>query len=349
MTELEQAISEKFHRPYAVFTGNGTTAMYLAFQALELQAKKVLFPGISCTNPVNAAIFAGYEVDFCDINLKDYTIDTDELERLLRTGQYGIVVPTHIYGHRYDGEKVRDLCREYQAVLFEDAAQSFYVSELSDLSVMSFGHTKVCDTPLGGGVILTADAHLAEKIAGGRMKLEDKQSLPDTLFDEYRERYYAITKAGLTWEERNKRLRELQLDSRQYFIYDLQDNPAIIKELKVLEETVENRRQKALIYENELQKPYVIQAKKDDLFCWRYTFLYKGNRDELLKRTRERDIDISSWYVSLAGIYKGEHLKNSDELEKRVVNLWVDASHGVKKIREDIASINRIMEEEYAG
>ena len=55
MTELECVIRDKFHKRYAVFTGNGTTAMYLAFQALGMQEKKVLYPAISCTNPVNAA------------------------------------------------------------------------------------------------------------------------------------------------------------------------------------------------------------------------------------------------------------------------------------------------------
>ena len=68
MTELECVIRDKFHKRYAVFTGNGTTAMYLAFQALGMQEKKVLYPAISCTNPVNAAIYARYNVDFCDIN-----------------------------------------------------------------------------------------------------------------------------------------------------------------------------------------------------------------------------------------------------------------------------------------
>lgn len=40
MTELEKAICRKFGVKYGVFTGNGTTAMFLAFMALEMQKKK---------------------------------------------------------------------------------------------------------------------------------------------------------------------------------------------------------------------------------------------------------------------------------------------------------------------
>lgn len=99
MTDLETTICQQYGVKYGIFTGNGTTAMYLAFCALGLQKKKVIFPAISCTNPVNAAIFAGYEVEFCDVQLKDYTIDLIMLNEMLSTGKYGIVVPTHIYGH----------------------------------------------------------------------------------------------------------------------------------------------------------------------------------------------------------------------------------------------------------
>ena len=193
MTDLETTICQQFGVKYGIFTGNGTTAMYLAFCALGLQKKKVIFPAISCTNPVNAAIFAGYEVEFCDVQLKDYTIDVSALEQMLRTGKYGIVVPTHIYGHRYNEAELRRLCGSYGAVLFEDAAQSYYIGEM-DVAVMSFGHTKVCETSLGGGIALTNDYELAKKIRSQKMNLCKSYNPVMQLFDQYREKYYRIVR-----------------------------------------------------------------------------------------------------------------------------------------------------------
>lgn len=347
MTDLETTICQQFGVKYGIFTGNGTTAMYLAFCALGLQKKKVIFPAISCTNPVNAAIFAGYEVEFCDVQLKDYTIDVSALEQMLRTGKYGIVVPTHIYGHRYNEAELRRLCGSYGAVLFEDAAQSYYIGEM-DVAVMSFGHTKVCETFLGGGIAFTNNDELAKKIQSEKKNLHDSYKPVTNLFDQYREKYYKIVRENTDWKERNTKLRELQLDSKKYFVFDLDNNEEIYNELKNLEETVRLRRKKVELYQQCLNDKFVLKPEVEDLFRWRYTFLYKGNRDRLLNRAREQGIDISSWYYSLAGIYQGRHLKNADILENQVVNLWVDETHSIENIKQEINTLNGIMEEEYA-
>ena len=69
---------------------------------------------------------------------------------------------------------------------------------------------------------------------------------------------------------------------------------------------------------------------------WRYTFLYKGNREILLDKARAKGIDISSWYPSLSDIYLGHTLKNASYIEKQVVNLWVTEDHSEKRIITEI-------------
>lgn len=44
MNHLEEQLCSIYKRKYGVYTGNGTTAMYLAFEALGLQDRKVVFP-----------------------------------------------------------------------------------------------------------------------------------------------------------------------------------------------------------------------------------------------------------------------------------------------------------------
>lgn len=348
MTDLEKEICEKFGAQYGIFTGNGTTAMYLVFRALELQEKGVVFPAISCTNPVNAAIYAGYQVDFCDIRLDDYTIDIQKLEAMLATRKYGIVVPTHIYGHRYDEQAVRRLCNRYGVILFEDAAQSFYIGDM-DVSIMSFGHTKVCDTPLGGGIAFTNSNSLAEKIREERNKLRVLTISATELFDVYRKRYYGVVGTIGKWEKRNSCLKVLQMESKEYFIFNLIDNPVINDELRRMDDIIKDREEKAMLYQIGLDDKYVNKPVVKDLFRWRYTFLYKGNREILLREARKQGIDISSWYYSLAGIYKNQHLENADIVENQVVNLWVDNTHSICQIKKEIFELNRIMKEGYNG
>ena len=348
MTNLEKIVCETLKASYGAFTGNGTTAMYIAFRALALQNKKVLFPAISCTNPVNAAIYAGYEVDFCDVRLSDYTIDVDKLEEMLRTGAYGIIVPTHIYGHRYAEQKINYIARKYDVVVFEDAAQSYYIGD-ADVSVMSFGHTKVCETPMGGGVVLTNDLELGNKIRYEKSLLCKEKCTAESLFDAYRERYYGIVNETDNWDLRNEQLKELQMQSRKYFIFDMDANPIIVPMLKRLDGIIKNREEKTKLYENRLNSAYITKAETTSMCRWRYTFLYKGNRKFLLEQARKRGIDISNWYYSLAGIYKGQHLKNADEVENQVVNLWVDELHSTEQIIKEIEVLNEIMEDDYEG
>lgn len=346
MTYLEKKICDKLKVSYGVFTGNGTTAMYLAFKALGMQEKKVLFPAISCTNPVNAAIFAGYEVEFCDVCLADYTMDVVQLENMLQTGEYGIIVPTHIYGHRYAQEEINRIAKKYQVLVFEDAAQSYYLGN-ADVAVMSFGHTKACETPLGGGVALTNSKELEEKMRYEKERLVPLDGSAIEAFDQYREEYYDIVRKSPDWSIRNQRLRELQQQSWKYFIYDLDENDQIILSLNRLKEVVQLREEKVKLYEERLNNQYIIKANTKNMFRWRYTFLYRGDRDFLLNQARNRKIDISSWYFSLAGIYQGKHLKNADKVEKQVVNLWVDESHSSEQICKEIKILNEIMEEDY--
>lgn len=346
MTELEKIICKKFKVKYGVFTGNGTTAMYLAFLACKKQHKKVVFPAISCTNPVNAAIFAGYEVDFCDVNCVDYTIDLQELEKMLRTDNYGIMVPTHIYGHRYNEIKVRELCDKYNVTLFEDAAQSYFVGDM-DVSVISFGHTKAYETLNGGGIALTNNRQLYEQMVREKLQIININDISNNAFDEYRNRYYDIVRNNGNWEKRNKALRELQLDSKRYFIFDLSDNSDVLPKISNSNEIIDLRRKKTQLYEKYLNEKYVIKPNVSDAYRWRYSFMYRGDRDYLLIKTREEGIDISSWYFSLAGIYKNEHLVNADKIESQIVNLWVDDSHSLEQILNEINIINRIMEEDF--
>ena len=346
MHDLEKKICQYFHKSYGIYTGNATSAMYIAFKSLKMQEKKVIFPAISCTNPVNAAIYAGYDVDFCDVQLSDYTIDLEKLEKMLKTNMYGIIVPTHIYGHFYNREKVNNLAQKYNVIVFEDAAQTYCVGE-ADISVMSFGHTKIYETVLGGGIVFTEDKELFENMYKERKKLLSYNHITKEYANLYREKYYNIIKKQFDWKSRNKELRELQLNSKESFIFNMEINPYIQDKLENADEIIKEREEKVRLYEQKLDNNLVIKPTTPSLSRWRYTFLYKGDRDFLLMQSRKNNIDISSWYLSLNGIYNGKHMENADQIENQVVNLWIDEKHSIEQIQREIKILNKIMENDY--
>lgn len=343
MNKFETRLSEIFKKE-CVFTGNGTTAMYLAFKALNRQCKKVLFPAITCTNPVNAAIFAGYSVDFCDVTLSDYTIDCDMVEKMLQTGEYGIMVPTHIYGHKYDMERLWSISKEHNVIMFEDAAQTNEIG-IADLSVMSFGHSKTYETSGGGGAIFSDDKELLQNIRREKQLLPVKKNGYENEFRQYCNRYYEIMNSSCSDNEKRKEMLQLQVSSKELFLFDLEKNELILNQNFT---QIDNMRKlKSREYYCKLENSKIIFPDSGvlDNVLWRFSFLYKGDRDALLKKVREKNIDVSSWYPSVSRIYTGKNLVNASIIENQVVNLWIDEQHSLNQIKKEIEIMNEVMEE----
>lgn len=345
MNDFEKNLANYYGKKNCVYTGNGTTAMYIAFKALNRQDKKVLFPAISCTNPVNAAYYAGYEVDFCDVNLKNFTMNIDMFRELLEEKDYGIVVPTHIYGNKCDMDSIHELCRNRDIVIMEDAAQTYEVSK-ADISIISFGHTKMFETPDGGGIVLVEDDELARRMEEIRDGIKDKDVNYERQFDEYRNRYYAIIKSNDSDALKNKNMRRLQKESKDIFVFDNKNSKRnetqIIDALQNKKEVLVERKRKKELYDELLDSEYVRKAFNSD-YLWRYSFLYSGDRESLLSEVRKQGIDISSWYPSLSEIYKDEVLPNALVVQNQVVNLWVSKEHSIEQIKKEIEVINEIL------
>ena len=347
MTELEQELCKIYGKKYSVFTGSGTTAIYLALKALGAEHKKIIFPAISCTNPVNAAIAAGCEVDFCDVNLSNYTMDLEYLSTMLEKEKYEVVVPTHIYGHFCNMSDLKIICERHNIKILEDAAQTSYLSG-GDISITSFGHTKIYETQCGGGAAFTDNIELYLKMKEIVGLLPLKPYDINDRFNKYREEYYKIVHSKDNTDKKNIKMRELQINNAFSFIYHMDENSQLLQRLYYKDEINKMRQTKQLIYCSNLNKRYIripnVQFDKE--VVWRFSFLYLKDRDKLLENVRKLNIDISNWYPSLAMIYKNQKMKNADIVSNEIVNLWVSEEHNVEQIIEEIEQINRCMEEE---
>lgn len=346
MDNVEKKLCKIFNKKYCCFTGSGTTAIYLILEALNLKNKKVLYPAITCTNPINSAVYAGYDIVLCDVNIQDYTMDLNSLEYMIEKYDIGIVVPTHIYGNRCNIDEIKKICRKKNIFILEDAAQSTYFDEVADASIISFGHTKIFENNFGGGAIFTDNKQLFLKVKNLKQTLPSKPVGVNSFFDEYRKNYYSIINSHTSIQEKNSKLYKLQLDSKNTFLFDQDAHENALKSIN--SNNTELRKQKAILYDKYLDDVQVIKPKTDfsNIVPWRYSFLFKGDRDALLSLARKKDIDISSWYINMQNIYapnSDDDLINAQYIENHIVNLWVDNSHDQAKILNNIKIINDIM------
>lgn len=352
MNSLEKKLANMYGKEFCCYTGSGTTAMYLYFLSIDKKSKKVLFPNITCTAPINACLYAGYEVTFGDVKLSDATLDVKDFKERFADKNIGVVVPTHIYGNQCDINELNSIVRKEGVEILEDAAQTSEVSSIDNVtSIVSFGHTKLLQNPQGGGAIFTNDYHLYKEMKKMKKYIPSIDNKSQKMFKVYTEKYYSIQKSHLENQIKNKMLYDLQLEAKEVFIYNADDNYYLEEILSRKERIVEERIKRQHLYENNLVKTRISSLhSKINKALWRYSFLYKGNRELLVNQVRENNIDISTWYPCVNEIYKFNEINdlcNSKKISEQVINLWILPQYSEDKISRDIKVINKLMEEDH--
>lgn len=347
MNELEIILSDEYKKKYTYFTGNGTTALYLIFKSLDIKDKKIVFPNITCMAPVNAAIYAGYEVLFCDVNIDDFNMNIDSLREIIENQNVGIVVPTHLYGHKCDTKTIYNMCKKTDVIVVEDAAQSVEASDYNDFSITSFGHTKIFETENGGGAIFYNDESFLEKFNYHSCNLISSSNNEE--FKLYLEKYYNIVR-GLSEKDYYTQIKTLQLNSKEVFLRHFKDNNRILDILKSKERIVSERKKRAEYYLNHLDEYYFIKSyrsKQIENTLWRFSILVKNmDRDKFVSKVRKKDIDISTWYPCLHRFYSeqdDEEFKNSIYISDNIVNFWITEKYSEEKILHSISGVNKIL------
>lgn len=171
--EFENKWSEWLGVKHSLYVSSGSTANTLLVSSIKeyygLQdGDKVLVP--SCTWMTNIApvIQANLQPIFCDINLKNFSFDVDELKYIAKEHpDIKAVFITHLIGLSSDVEKIREIFPD--ALILEDICESHGVksadgkkrgvNSVGSTFSFYFGHHI---TTIEGGVVCTNNTELYE-------------------------------------------------------------------------------------------------------------------------------------------------------------------------------------------
>ena len=168
---------------YAVGVGNGTDALWLAFQALGIGS------GDECITTTNtffataeAIWIAGAKAVFVDSDPKTNCIDTSKIEAAI-TPTTKALVPVHLYGQCADMKAIRSIADRHGLLIVEDNAQGigargdgFRIGELSDAVCTSFIIQKNLGCFGDGGAVITNQEKVDRAIRKLRNHGSDKRS-----------------------------------------------------------------------------------------------------------------------------------------------------------------------------
>lgn len=153
-SQLEASLGVKHLLPVA----NGTLALQLAYQTLNLRGNAVTTP-FTFIATSSSLKWQGITPLFADVNPDTYNLSPDEVAKKINN-KTSAIVPVHVYGNPCDVEAFDILAKTYDVKLVYDASHAFGVkvgnqSVLSygDATTISFHATKLFHSVEGGAVI----------------------------------------------------------------------------------------------------------------------------------------------------------------------------------------------------
>jgi dTDP-4-amino-4,6-dideoxygalactose transaminase len=172
--ELEAAFARLCGTAHAVATNTGTAALHVALLALGIgRDDEVITTPLSCIASANPILFQGARPVFADVDRETYNLDPADVEKRV-TPRTKAILPVHLFGHPADMEALGELARRRGLTIIEDASQATGAL-YKGRRVGGFGHVGCFSlyankivTSAEGGMLVTADAALAERMAAIR-------------------------------------------------------------------------------------------------------------------------------------------------------------------------------------
>jgi len=159
---------------YSIAVTSCTTALHLSLAALGIKPDdEVIVPAFTWISSANVVEHLNAKVVFCDIDLKTFNIDVNQIAEKI-TSKTKAIIPVHLFGLAAEMDPILEIAKEHSLWVVEDAACGFgakykneHVGTLGDTGCFSF-HPRKAITTGEGGMITTNNDELAEKMRSMR-------------------------------------------------------------------------------------------------------------------------------------------------------------------------------------
>ena len=172
---FSERLSTYLDAPYIIPCGNGTDALRIALQSLQIGPENdVIAPAFTYIAPLEAIAAVGATPILVDVDPKTFNINPDSIERAM-TARTNAIMAVHLFGQSCDMEAIQKIADKYKLYIIEDNAQSLGASytfndgqqkklgAIGAIGTTSFFPTKPLACYGDGGAIITSDSSFAEQ------------------------------------------------------------------------------------------------------------------------------------------------------------------------------------------
>jgi dTDP-4-amino-4,6-dideoxygalactose transaminase len=323
--EFEKQWAQRHGALGAVGVGNGTDALELALEALELPSgSEVIVPDLTFIATAEAVSRVGLKPVFCDVDPDLFTIEAEHIKQVL-SAKTKAVIPVHLYGQACAMDEILELSRQHELRVIEDCSQAHLgryrnqpVGSFGDIGTFSFYPSKNLGACGHAGAVITNDQKLHQ-----RMK---------TLSNHGRN----------SSSEHEVEGRNSQMDEIQAAILNIK--------LEHLQEWTQQRVNNADLYRQELIgiKAIGLPQVQDDVFHTYHQFVIQVDplkRDQLRDHLNRNGIQSGVHYDKLLSDYSFYTQKSNSHdfaikgIEKKILSLPVHERLKEKEILRVIKSL----------
>jgi dTDP-4-amino-4,6-dideoxygalactose transaminase len=171
VTKFEESVASYLGVKHAVGLASGTDALVIALRALNIGlGDEVIIPAYTFFATAGTVMSVGATPVFVDIDPQTYQIDVNKIAAAI-TPKTKAIIPVHLYGYPAEMNSILEIARDHNLKVIEDNAQGFgaeYLGRktgaLGDIGCLSFFPTKNLGAYGDGGMVVTNDPALAERM-----------------------------------------------------------------------------------------------------------------------------------------------------------------------------------------
>ena len=322
LKNFEKKFSKFVGTKYCIGVGNGTDALEIAVKSLNLKkGSEIIVPNNTWVSTAEAVLNNGYKVVFCDVNLDDYSICTDDLKKKINSKTSAIMV-VHLYGNPSNIITIKRLIKGKSIKIIEDCAQAHgtkflnkHVGTFGDVATFSFFPGKNLGAFGDGGAIVTNSKKVFEYCLRSR-------------------NHGSLSKYDHKFSGRNSRL-----DTIQAAVLNIK--------LEKYNESNSRRRILAKIYFDNLKHIDSIRLfnlSKGNISSFHQFVIRTKFRDKLKEFLKKRKVDTMIHYpymLSELKFFKNtKKLKKSHNLGSYILSLPISEEHSKTEINYVCKCIN---------
>ena len=175
---FEKEVAKYVGHKYGIVTNSGSSALLLAVTALNLpKGSKVMVCAAGFPATVAPIIHAGLTPVFVDAEMTSYSIDPDEIEKVMSDGQIDdnppasikAIVFAHTVGNVANMTKIMAIAKKWQLIIIEDICDALgaawkgrQVGSFGDIACLSFYPSHHITAGGLGGMVLTSNTQYAQ-------------------------------------------------------------------------------------------------------------------------------------------------------------------------------------------